>query len=79
MTATRNDALPTSIGFVGLGAMGKPMAVNLAKKLSPGSHIHVHDVVSSAVEELCTSFPDIIVSCRNAREVTERSVCLSPR
>ena len=77
MTAAESSSLPASIGFIGLGAMGKPMAVNLAKKLPSGSHIYVHDVVASAVEELCTSFPDIIIAGNGAKDVTEKSVCLA--
>lgn len=37
------------IGFIGLGIMGKPMAKHL---LAAGYSVTVHDVVSSAVEEL---------------------------
>jgi len=76
MTSADSNSLARSIGFVGLGAMGKPMVVNLAKKAPPGSHIHVHDVVDTAAKELYDLFPNTIVKCSNAREVAEKSVRL---
>lgn len=56
--------------------MGKPMVVNLAKKVPPGSHIHIHDVVDTAADDLYDLFPNTIVKCSNAREVAEKSVRL---
>ena len=37
------------IGFIGLGAMGRPMSKNLLKA---GHEVHVYDIVPAAVEEL---------------------------
>ena len=37
------------IGFVGLGAMGKPMACNL---LNAGYEVYAFDVVEAAVKEM---------------------------
>ena len=54
--------------------MGKPMVVNLAKRLPHESRIYVHDVVADPADELCASFPDTIVKCANAKEVAERTV-----
>jgi 3-hydroxyisobutyrate dehydrogenase-like beta-hydroxyacid dehydrogenase len=71
-----DTALPLTLGFVGLGAMGKPMVINLANKLPSGAIVHVHDVVEAAVEELCASYPNRVVRCANAKEVAENSVCL---
>ncbi|KAK3309220.1 NAD binding domain of 6-phosphogluconate dehydrogenase-domain-containing protein [Chaetomium strumarium] len=67
------DALPESVGFIGLGAMGKPMAANLAKALPRGSQLHVHDAALAQVQELWTSFPDVVVRCWSAQEVAEAS------
>ncbi|KAK3985746.1 NAD binding domain of 6-phosphogluconate dehydrogenase-domain-containing protein [Cladorrhinum sp. PSN332] len=64
------------IGFIGLGAMGRPMAANLAGHLhraSSPAKIHVYDVVSAPVDELHSSFPDIIIKCTSPRDVAERS------
>lgn len=73
-SASKGETLPTSVGFIGLGAMGKPMAVNLARALAPGSQIHVHDAVKALVDEFCTSLPDMTVKCASAREVADKSV-----
>lgn len=74
MTVTGTSGLPDSVGFIGLGLMGKPMVQNLAKKLPSGTRIHVHDVVTAAIDELCNSYPDKVFRCENAKEVTEQSV-----
>ena len=37
------------IGFIGLGAMGKPMACNL---IAAGYEVHAFDVVEAAVKEM---------------------------
>jgi 3-hydroxyisobutyrate dehydrogenase len=73
MTQADDSALPKLVGFIGLGLMGKPMVENLAKKLPPGSRIHVHDVVTAVVDELCASYPDTVSRCTSAKEVTEKS------
>lgn len=73
-SADNSNALPKSVGFIGLGAMGKPMVLNLAKKLPSGSRIFIHDVVPDLVQELCNSLPDTIVSCASAREVVSKTV-----
>jgi 3-hydroxyisobutyrate dehydrogenase len=69
-----NEPLPRSIGFIGLGVMGKPMATNLARSLPRGSQIHAHDAVEAPVDEYCASFPDVAVKCASAREVADKSV-----
>ncbi|RYP44567.1 hypothetical protein DL768_008986 [Monosporascus sp. mg162] len=72
MHSENNDALPRDIGFIGLGAMGKPMVMNLARKLIPGSRLYVHDVVAPAMEEvegLCASVPVTIVKCAHVKSV----------
>jgi 2-hydroxy-3-oxopropionate reductase len=57
-----SDELPT-IGFIGLGIMGRPMARNL---LRAGYQLVVHDVVTSVVYELVA---DGAASAPNPREV----------
>ena len=56
-----------SVGFVGLGIMGKPMARNLK---SAGYSLTVYDVVGSAMEELVT---EGVAGASSAREVAEAS------
>ncbi|KAI5926254.1 NAD binding domain of 6-phosphogluconate dehydrogenase-domain-containing protein [Camillea tinctor] len=70
---TDSTRLPACIGFIGLGAMGKPMVINLVKKLSCGTKVFVHDVVEDSMKELDASFPGVIMKCANAKEVTELS------
>ena len=54
------------IGFIGLGAMGGPMAKNLAKK---GFQLTVYDVVRERMEPLNALGAEPAASCR---EVAER-------
>jgi len=56
-----------SVGFVGLGIMGKPMARNLK---NAGYSLTVYDVVGSAMEELVT---EGAAGASAAREVAEAS------
>ena len=56
-----------SVGFVGLGIMGKPMARNLK---NAGYSLTVYDVVGSAMEELVT---EGAAGASSAREVAEAS------
>lgn len=63
-----------TLGFIGLGAMGKPMAVHLANKLPAEARIYVFDVVESVVDEVCNDFPDRVLKGANAKDVTEKSV-----
>jgi 3-hydroxyisobutyrate dehydrogenase len=74
MTPTDANNLSDSVGFIGLGLMGKPMVENLAKKLPSGTCINVHDVLAAAVDELCSSYPERVFRCGSAKEVTEQSV-----
>lgn len=81
MASYTSHSPPGSIGFIGLGAMGKHMVANLAKNLPTSSHLYIHDIVASAiyeVEELCASLPISVVKCVNAKEVAERSVWALP-
>jgi 3-hydroxyisobutyrate dehydrogenase-like beta-hydroxyacid dehydrogenase len=66
-----------AIGFIGLGAMGKPMVGHLAAKLPAQTRIYVFDIVESVVDEICAKFPDKVVKGANAKEVAEKSVWLS--
>jgi 3-hydroxyisobutyrate dehydrogenase len=74
MASLVQDSLATSVGFIGLGAMGKPMVINLAKKLPKGSQIHVYDIVMAVVDETVALFPDSIFKCASAKEVAEKCV-----
>ncbi|KAL2832253.1 NAD binding domain of 6-phosphogluconate dehydrogenase-domain-containing protein [Aspergillus pseudoustus] len=61
------------VGFIGLGAMGKPMVEQLAAKLPAHAHVYVHDVVQASIDELVAKFAGKVIACRSAREVAESS------
>ncbi|KAF2846204.1 3-hydroxyisobutyrate dehydrogenase-like protein [Plenodomus tracheiphilus IPT5] len=60
------------LGFIGLGAMGRPMLSHLAKKLPPDSRIWVYDVAEQVVDEVCDEFPGRVLKAKSAREVAEQ-------
>ncbi|KAH4187117.1 hypothetical protein HBH98_003550 [Parastagonospora nodorum] len=60
------------LGFIGLGAMGKPMVSHLANKLPADSRIWVYDVVEKVVDELCAEFPERIIKGANAKDVAQQ-------
>jgi 3-hydroxyisobutyrate dehydrogenase-like beta-hydroxyacid dehydrogenase len=62
------------LGFIGLGAMGKPMVSHLANKLPPDSRIWVYDVVQQVVDDLCAEFPERILRGSSAKDVAEQVV-----
>lgn len=62
------------LGFIGLGAMGKPMVSHLANKLPSDSRIWVYDVVQQVVDDLCAEFPERIVRGASAKDVAENVV-----
>lgn len=63
-----------ALGFIGLGAMGRPMARHLANKLPPKTPIYVFDVVQTVVDEFCAEFPEKVKKSSNAKEVAESCV-----
>ena len=67
-----------NIGFIGLGAMGRGMAANLAKRLSGDSKIYVYDVVDGLMNDLHSEHPDTVRKSKSAKEVSELSVGLFP-
>ena len=62
------------VGFIGLGAMGKPMVTHLANKLPSNSRIWVYDVVEKAMDDMCAEFPEKIVKGKNAKDVAQQVV-----
>ncbi|KAH7130224.1 NAD binding domain of 6-phosphogluconate dehydrogenase-domain-containing protein [Dendryphion nanum] len=63
----------SALGFIGLGAMGKPMLTHLAHKLPAESRIYIFDVVTQVVDELCAEFPDRVRKGSSAKDVAERA------
>jgi 3-hydroxyisobutyrate dehydrogenase len=62
------------LGFIGIGAMGRPMVGHLANKLPSDTQLHVFDVSEDAVEAVCREFPGRIQKGASARDVAEKSV-----
>lgn len=70
--ADLNDFI--TLGFIGLGAMGKPMLEHLAKKLPEDSRLWVYDVVEAVMDEVCAAFPDRVYKGTNAADVAQHTV-----
>ena len=64
-----------SVGFVGLGIMGKPMARNL---MAAGYSLTVYDVVGSAMEEMVTEGAAGASSAREAAEASAVTITMVP-
>ncbi|GAB7349592.1 hypothetical protein MBLNU459_g0281t2 [Dothideomycetes sp. NU459] len=62
-----------SIGFIGLGAMGRPMAAHLAKKLPDSTRIYVFDVAQAVVKEFAEEFPNKVFVGSSAKDVADKS------
>lgn len=63
-----------TLGFVGLGAMGRPMLVHLANKLPAESRIYVFDVVEQAINEVCSQYPGRVLRASSAKDVAQQAV-----
>lgn len=66
-----------SVGFIGLGAMGGPMADHLANKLPEQVQIHVFDVSESVVQDICQRHFDRVQKSKSARDVADQSVSVA--
>jgi 3-hydroxyisobutyrate dehydrogenase-like beta-hydroxyacid dehydrogenase len=64
----------SSVGFIGLGAMGLPMAKRICQRLTGGVQLFAFDIVSANVDQLVDSHKDTVVRCNSVREVAEKSV-----
>lgn len=64
-----------TLGFIGLGAMGRPMLEHLANKLPPESRIWAYDIVEQVVDDVCAQFPDRVLKSKSAKDVAQKAVC----
>lgn len=72
------DSRRTDVGFVGLGTMGLPMAINLGRKLPQGSKLYAYDISQDALQKLGAALPDgRVVACESTLEVINHVVCAS--
>jgi 3-hydroxyisobutyrate dehydrogenase len=69
------SALPKSIGWVGLGLMGYPMATNLLKKLDNTTQFYVFDVAKDLVDRFVNDGEGRVYACQSSKEVADKSVC----
>jgi 3-hydroxyisobutyrate dehydrogenase len=65
---------PIDLGFVGLGAMGFPMASNLIEKSPKGSRIFVYDVYEASMTRFAAKFPGSTIVCSSPAEVSRSAV-----
>ncbi|KAJ5365736.1 hypothetical protein N7517_008622 [Penicillium concentricum] len=64
---------PPALGFIGLGVMGYPMALNMLNRLETGTRLHVYDVSSQVLDNFKQEAPNLVSICSSARNVAERS------
>lgn len=60
-------------GFIGLGAMGGPMALNMIKA---GIPLVVHDMDKSKTEPLAAAGAEVLTSCKAVAAASDRTICL---
>lgn len=73
--------LPNSIGWIGLGLMGLPMATNLLRKTSKDTKIYVYDVIQDSMDKVLSleEAKGRVEACESSRAVADKSVNISPR
>ncbi|KAK1485782.1 3-hydroxyisobutyrate dehydrogenase [Colletotrichum abscissum] len=65
---------PLSLGFIGLGAMGLPMASNLVAKVAKGSQTYVYDISETSMKKLIDQAKNAdITGCKSPREVSQKA------
>jgi 3-hydroxyisobutyrate dehydrogenase len=57
------------VGFIGLGAMGLPMAKHLATKLPDETRMYIFDIVEDLMEALYQQNRSRVIKCSSAKEV----------
>ncbi|HEX5814504.1 MAG TPA: NAD(P)-dependent oxidoreductase [Methylomirabilota bacterium] len=65
--------MPGAVGFVGLGNMGRPMALNLVEH---GVPLVVHDIDPAKVEPLRARGATVVDSPERVGAASERSICM---
>lgn len=67
---------PTKFGWVGLGAMGYPMAAQLRRKIPKSSELRIFDLDRNVLERFAEEMAGqgAVIVASNAKEVAEKSV-----
>lgn len=72
MDSPRSDA----IGFIGLGAMGLPMAQQLVENVPAPTRLYVFDIADQAMNDFVAMYPHKAVAGKSPRDVAEHSVSI---
>ncbi|KAL1887242.1 hypothetical protein Sste5346_010337 [Sporothrix stenoceras] len=64
-------ATPIKLGFIGLGAMGFPMASNLIRNSAKGSQLFIYDVSEASLKRFSEKHPGSTVICKSPAEVSK--------
>ncbi|KAK3381021.1 NAD binding domain of 6-phosphogluconate dehydrogenase-domain-containing protein [Podospora didyma] len=67
---------PLNVGFIGLGAMGFPMASTLITKLPKGSKIYLFDVSNNAMETFTRLHSTSSEPCDSPKQVAENATII---
>ncbi len=69
------ELLPKSIGFIGIGSMGYPMAVNLRMKIPANIPFYVYDLSTSSVDKFINDTSSIgnVIASRNCKDVGQNA------
>ncbi|KAL4892220.1 NAD binding domain of 6-phosphogluconate dehydrogenase-domain-containing protein [Aspergillus ambiguus] len=62
-----------TIGFIGLGAMGRPMAQQLLAKIPNSTQLYIFDIVEEVMDEFVALNPSKAIAAESPRHVAERS------
>src|SRR3989475_5757542 len=69
----KEDVMAGAVGFVGLGNMGRPMALNLVKQ---GFPLVVHDIDPAKVEPLRARGASVADSAERVAAAADRTICM---
>src|SRR2546425_6873167 len=69
----KEDVMAGAVGFVGLGNMGRPMALNLVKQ---GFPLVVHDIDPAKVEPLRARGATVADSAERVAAAADRTICM---
>ncbi|KAM0185128.1 hypothetical protein ACHAPI_012278 [Fusarium lateritium] len=62
------------LGFIGLGAMGLPMASNLISKATQGSTLYIYDISEESTKYLAGKHRGSVEICSSARDVAQNAL-----
>ncbi|TFK66543.1 hypothetical protein BDN72DRAFT_844225 [Pluteus cervinus] len=72
-----SSAFPSSFGWVGLGAMGYPMATQLRKKIPLTTPLFIYDINTNALHQFASDLPGFDIRIvGSSKEVAEQSECV---